>query len=151
MVNFTGKYFNSIDAKGRAIIPARFREELARAYDDDRLVVTEGDGGLDCYPVPQWKEIVARIDALEPGQFKDDLYMTTVSPAIECSFDRQGRIQLTPALREHAGLVGETREFVAIGVSNKIRIMTRQQHADQRAQAQERLRQNPQARYNLGL
>jgi len=151
VVNFRGKFYNSLDVKGRASIPARFREELQRVYDDDRLVVTEGDGGLDCYPVPLWNQIVEKIEALEPGQFKEDLYLTTVSPAVECNFDKQGRVLLPPSLREHAGLVGEAREFVAIGVNNKIRIMTRQQHADARAQAQERLRQNPQARFNIGL
>lgn len=151
MVNFSGKFYNSLDVKGRASIPARFRDELKRAFGEERLVVTEGDGCLECYPVPLWNKIVANIEALEPGQFKEDLYLTTVSPAVECSFDKQGRILLPPALREHAGLVGETREFVAIGVNNKIRIMTRQRHTDARAQAQERLNQNPQARFNIGL
>lgn len=151
MVNFQGKFYNTIDAKGRASIPAKFREEIASAFQDDRLVVTEAEGGVVCYPVPRWEEIVAKIEALPPDQFKEDLYLTTVSPAVECGFDKQGRVQLSQSLREHAGLVGEVRDFVAIGVNNKIMLMNRDQHAAQRAEAQERLKQDPQTRYNLGL
>lgn len=151
MVNFRGKFNNTIDAKGRASIPAKFREEIARIYKDDRLVVTEAEGGVVCYPVALWDEIVARIEALPPDQDKEDLYLTTVSPAVECSFDKQGRVLLSPSLREHAGLVGEVRDFVAIGLNNKIMLMNSIQHAAQRAEAQERLKKNPQTRYNLGL
>ena len=151
MANFQGKFYNAIDPKGRASIPAKFREEMARQHGDDRLVVTEHEAGIVCYPVPAWTDILAKIESLPPGQFKEDLYLTTVSPAVECSFDKVGRIQLAQSLREHAGLTGEVRDFVAIGTGNKILLMNRSKHTEQRAQAQERLNDNPQARYDLGL
>ncbi|HKI50936.1 MAG TPA: hypothetical protein VJ995_02590 [Geothermobacteraceae bacterium] len=151
MVNFQGKFYNAIDAKGRASIPAKFRDELERVFGDNHLVVTEDKSGVVAYPLPVWKEIVAKIEQLPPGQFRDDLYLTTVSPAIECSFDKQGRVQLSQSMREHAGLVGEEREFVAIGVAKKILLMGREQHAQSRAQAQARLDDNPQSRFDLGL
>lgn len=151
MVNFQGKFYNAIDAKGRASIPARFREELSREFGDDRLVVTEDKAGLVAYPVSDWEEFLTRAAQLPPGQFKDDLYLTTISPATECGFDKQGRIQLSQSLREHAGLVGEVREFVAIGVAKKIMLMNRSQHALSREQAQSRLDENPQSRFDLGL
>lgn len=151
MIRFRGKFYNTIDPKGRASIPAKFREELAAACGDDRLVLTEGDGGVVCYPVAQWEKILTNIDAMDPTQDREDLYMTTVSPAVECSFDKQGRVQLSHSLREHAGLVGEVRDFVAIGLNNKILLMNRSQHAAQRAEAQERLKQKPEVRFSLGL
>lgn len=151
MVAFQGKFYNAIDAKGRASIPAKFREELERVYGDERLVVTEDKGGVVAYPVPVWEGILAKVEQLPPGQFKDDLFLTTISPAVECSFDKQGRIQLSQSLREHAGLVGDEREFVAIGVAKKILLMSRAQHAQMRAQAQERLDGEPQTRFDLGL
>lgn len=151
MVNFQGKFYNAIDPKGRASIPAKFREEIFRDHGGDRLVVTEHEAGVVCYPVPAWQEILAKVESLPPGQFREDLYLTTISPAVECGFDKVGRIQLLQSLREHAGLVGEVREFVAIGAGNKILLMSRNQHSAQRAQAQGRLNDNPQARYDLGL
>jgi len=151
MANFRGKFNNSIDPKGRASIPAKFREEIATVFGDNRLVLTEGIGGVACYPVAKWEETLAKIDAMPPTQEREDLYMTIVSPAVECTFDRQGRVQLSPYLREHAGLVGEVREFVAIGLNNKILLMNRNQHAIQSAEAQERLKQKPEVRYDLGL
>jgi len=151
MITFRGKFYNTIDPKGRASIPAKFRDELAAVYGDNRLVLTEGDGGVVCYPVPEWEKIVARIDALPPSQDREDLYMTTVSPAVEVGFDKQGRVQLSHSLREHAGLLGEVKDFVAIGLNNKILLMNRNQHAAQRAEAQERLKQKPEVRHSLGL
>ena len=43
---FMGEYSHSIDAKGRLIIPSRFREELGEEF-----VLTKGlDGCLSIYP-----------------------------------------------------------------------------------------------------
>ena len=43
---FMGEYSHSIDAKGRLIIPSRFRDELG-----DEFILTKGlDGCLSIYP-----------------------------------------------------------------------------------------------------
>ena len=48
---FMGEYSHTIDAKGRLIIPSKFREELG-----DEFVLTKGlDGCLSIYPMEQWK------------------------------------------------------------------------------------------------
>ena len=48
---FLGQYQHSIDAKGRLIVPAKFREGLG-----ERFVVTKGlDNCLFAYPQEEWK------------------------------------------------------------------------------------------------
>ena len=48
---FMGQYEHSIDAKGRAIVPAKYREELG-----DVFYVTWGvDGCLYLYPQLDWE------------------------------------------------------------------------------------------------
>ena len=47
----TGEYSHSIDAKGRLIIPSKFREILGEDF-----VITKGlDGWLFLYPSNEWK------------------------------------------------------------------------------------------------
>ena len=47
---FMGEYNHRIDAKGRLIIPSRFRELLGEEF-----VLTRGlDGCLSIYPMDEW-------------------------------------------------------------------------------------------------
>lgn len=49
---FMGEYNHTIDAKGRLIIPSKFRESLG-----DEFVVTKGmDGCLFVYDNEEWKK-----------------------------------------------------------------------------------------------
>ena len=50
---FMGEYNHSIDAKGRMIVPAKFREQLGNEF-----VVTKGlDGCLFVYSNDEWHRI----------------------------------------------------------------------------------------------
>jgi len=61
-MKFRGEFNNSIDPKGRASIPARFREVLNSEFDDEALVVTKNlEGGLSAYPVSAWQKIIDQV------------------------------------------------------------------------------------------
>ena len=50
---FMGEYNHTIDAKGRMIVPSKFREQLGNEF-----VVTKGlDGCLFVYPNEEWHNI----------------------------------------------------------------------------------------------
>ena len=54
---FMGEYNHTIDAKGRLIIPSRFRDELG-----DTFVMTKGlDGCLSIYPKGEWEEFEKKL------------------------------------------------------------------------------------------
>jgi Uncharacterized protein conserved in bacteria len=148
---FQGEFHNAIDVKGRASIPARLRDVLVAAYGEERLVVTQKDGGLVAYPLPEWDKIVAQVNAMRPGPVKEDINLTLISPAQECLFDKQGRIQLSKAQRSYAGLDGEGRDIVVVGSFNKIMLWEWTRHADMRRQAEARLKADPQVLYDLGF
>ena len=60
---FQGEFKNSIDPKGRASIPAKFREVLNEVYGDDRLIVTKNlEDGLTANPPSSWKTIVQKVN-----------------------------------------------------------------------------------------
>ncbi|KRL01425.1 division/cell wall cluster transcriptional repressor MraZ [Liquorilactobacillus capillatus] len=113
---FMGEYRHTIDAKGRLIIPAKFREELGSDF-----VVTRGmDGCLFGYPQAEWATLQAKLQKL-PLTKKDARAFVRFfySAATECDFDKQGRITLPKSLRTHAVL---TKKCVVVGVSNRFEI-----------------------------
>jgi len=145
---FYGEFNNTVDLKGRASVPATFREILKSQAGDDSLVVTKSDGGLAAYPVSVWKKIFDNVMALPAGPRKMNNLRTRIAPAKECSFDRQGRIQVPQALREYAGL---EKDIVVVGMGDKIEIWNQQRHADATNESEAVLRDDPQGQADLGF
>ena len=115
-----GEYAHTIDAKGRVIVPAKFRSELG-----ERFILTKGfDGCLYGYSLEEWKGIEEKIKTLPLITGKDTRNFTRFlfSSSIECGLDSQGRILISPALRAHAKLA---KELVIIGVSSRIVIWSK--------------------------
>ncbi|MDH3998358.1 MAG: division/cell wall cluster transcriptional repressor MraZ [Desulfuromonadales bacterium] len=151
-MGFKGVYNNSIDLKGRASIPARFREQLKELFDDEALVVTQDRGGIVAYPVSEWAKILANFEALEHNQFREDLYFTMITPAVECSFDKQGRIQLPQGLREYCQLdIDGMRDVVVVGGAHKIQIWNKNKYTEMMAAAEARKVDQRQKLFDLGL
>jgi MraZ protein len=151
-MGFQGVYYNSIDAKGRASIPARFRDVLKDVYGDEALVVTQDRNGIVAYPESQWNRFLEKFAQLPHDQFREDLHLTTVTPATYCSFDRQGRIQLPQSLREYCRLDAEgVRDVVVVGGDGKIQIWNKSMYLETQAEAQKRLEEQRHKRFELGL
>lgn len=151
-MGFQGVYYNSIDAKGRASIPARFREQLKELFDDDALVVTQDRSGIIAYPASEWDRFLEKFALLPNDQFREDLYFTTVTPATVCTFDKQGRIQLPQSLREYCQLDTDgVRDVVIVGGARKIQIWNKSRYLERIAEAEQRLAETRQKRFDLGL
>lgn len=109
-----GEFQHNIDEKGRIIVPAKFRESLG-----DTFVITRGlDRCLFAYPMDEWKILEKKLKRL-PLTKKDARAFTRFffSGAVECSIDKQGRINIPSPLRTYASL---EKVCVVIGVSNRI-------------------------------
>ena len=62
---FMGEYNHTIDAKGRLIIPSRFRDLLGEEF-----VLTRGlDGCLSIYPMDEWAAFEEKLRALPPVSY----------------------------------------------------------------------------------
>jgi MraZ protein len=105
---FRGRYEHAIDGKGRTSLPSRFREVLS-ARGDVRLVITTAlDPCLVAYPLQEWENFEERLSRLP--QFDENVTLLRriyVSGAMECEFDKLGRILIPAPLRQHASLSGE--------------------------------------------
>ena len=151
-MRFQGVYYNSIDPKGRASIPAKFREKLKELGEDGELVVTQGLSGIVAYPVSEWNEFLKKFEQLPNDPFREDLYFTTVTPATYCTFDKQGRIQLPQSLREYCQIDTESmREVVVVGGDKNIQIWNKTRYLEKLAEASQRQEEARQKRLDLGL
>ena len=116
---FMGEYNHIIDAKGRLIIPARFRELLGEEF-----ILTKGlDGCLSIYPMDAWEAFETKLRAL-PLTNKNARTFTRffVAGATNCELDKQGRILVPQTLREFAGL---EKEVVLTGNLDRIEIWSK--------------------------
>ena len=116
LLMFMSEYSHSIDAKGRVIVPAKFREELGETF-----VVTQGlDGCLFVFPNEEWKNFEEKLKTL-PMANKDARKFVRffLAGAALAEVDKQGRILLPAVLRQFAGL---EKDVVLVGVGSRVEI-----------------------------
>ncbi|MCC3271912.1 division/cell wall cluster transcriptional repressor MraZ [Arthrobacter zhangbolii] len=113
---FLGTHSPRLDEKGRLILPAKFREELA-----DGLVLTRGQER--CIYVFSQKEFERVHDQMREAPLSSrqarDYIRVFLSGASDEVPDKQGRVTIPPALRTYAGL---GRELAVIGAGTRAEI-----------------------------
>jgi len=157
---FRGIFQNSVDAKGRTSMPARFREVLLERFETDRFVMTNsgpvdlGAGefarGLSIYPYPEWlalEEKVAKGNGFTFAQL-NSINRLILAPGVECTADKQGRVLIPPHLRATAAL---ERDIVFVGSQKKIEIWSQAEWTRVTSQAEKDFPANTQALAELGL
>jgi MraZ protein len=121
---FIGEHQHSLDAKGRLILPAKFRARLG-----ERCIATPGlNRSLSVLPLDEW-DIQAQKLRNIPNTNPTTLRFTRFifSKASECEVDVQGRILIPPHLREYAGI---NREVMINGAGSRIEIWSRERWLD---------------------
>ncbi len=118
---FIGKYYHSLEAKGRVSLPKSFREAGAH------WVVSRGlDGGLFVYTK---KDFATEAAALATKTFTKKKYRDFVrlmtNEAHEVTTDATGRIQLPEYLIAQAGL---EKAVVLVGSLERIEIWDRERY-----------------------
>ncbi len=118
-IMFMGEYNHTLDAKGRIIVPAKFRDALGEEF-----VVTLGlDGCLFVYPEEEWTSFVSQLKELPGSKDARQLQRYFMAGAATCEVDKQGRILIPSKLREHAAL---EKDVVFVGVLNKVEIWAKE-------------------------
>lgn len=117
---FMSEYSHTVDAKGRLIVPAKFREQLG-----DEFVVSKGmDGCLFVYANDDWNAFEQKLTSLplinkEARQFARFF----LAGAALVEVDKQGRILLPANLRDFAKL---EKDVVLVGVGSRIEIWSKE-------------------------
>ncbi len=113
---FSGEYEHSLDAKGRVIMPSKFRESLGSVF-----YITKGlDRNLLVFSTDAWNSFYEKLSKL-PMADKNARGFSRLflSGAAECEADKQGRILLPAPLRNYAGI---NKDVTIIGNGDKIEI-----------------------------
>ena len=98
---FLGEHPRSLDAKGRVILPARFREKL----EGGGVMVSAIDGCLSVYTMDAFETFAAKVAATrEQGPEQRDAARAIFAGSTDFVPDRQGRIAIPPKAKAHAGL-----------------------------------------------
>ncbi len=131
---FRSRTDQTIDVKGRIILPVKFREILARNYDNT-LVLTNFDSCLIAYPTEEWIKVEEKIRKLPSGNKQVRTFKRfIISGATECSVDRQGRILIPPSLKSYAQL---ERDIVTAGQIDHFEIWNREKFYENIRQGQD--------------
>jgi MraZ protein len=107
---FLGTFTPRLDDKGRVILPAKWREQLAEG-----LVMTKGQDR--CLFVFALSEFTAMTERLREAD--RDFARIFFASAHDEIPDRQGRVTVPAALRDYAGL---DRECTVIGANSRLEI-----------------------------
>lgn len=118
---FMGEYAHTIDAKGRLIIPAKFREGLGES-----CVVTKGfDGCLTVFTVEGFQKLANSLNNLASSKASvRTIKRFFFGSATDLGFDKQGRVLIPSVLRAHAKLKKET---VIVGANDRVEIWGREE------------------------
>ena len=117
---FMGEYNHTLDAKGRLIVPAKFRETLGEEF-----VVTKGmDGCLFVFANSEWEAFAEKLHDL-PMINKEARQFTRffLAGADSVQTDKTGRILIPSNLRDYAGI---TKDAVLVGVGSRVEIWSKE-------------------------
>ena len=124
---FLGEHQHSLDAKGRVILPARFRDQL----EGGAVMAKALDGCLAVYPVEEFHRVAANLrEARSRGATERQAARSYFSGAVEITPDKQGRVAVPQHLREYAHL---EREVMVAGSFDHIEIWDAQRFSERDA------------------
>lgn len=120
MIVFWGSYKSKLDSKGRINFPAKFRKNLNEEGEETLILIRGNEKCISVYPRNAWSQKVEQIKK----QVANDREFAVVSrrmmyEASEQTIDKQGRLNLSAALIDYAGL---DVDVLIVGYENKIEI-----------------------------
>jgi len=116
---FLGEFQHSLDTKGRVILPAKYRDQLAEG-----AFVTKGKGGcLSVFTPGEFEQVATQIrEQSKRGPKELNAARVFFGGTSEIQPDKQGRVALPGNLREFAHL---EREVMVVGLYSRIEIWDR--------------------------
>lgn len=125
---FQGHAINTLDEKGRLIIPSKFRKHISPDANNLMHVILGRDNCLWLYPSYEWAKLLKKIESLNPF-LKDEIAMVRqmMYYAEECPIDSQHRILMPQDLLEKVGI---TKEVLFIGQLEKIELWNEANYED---------------------
>lgn len=118
---FRGINVINVETKGRFAIPIRYRDQLDLEKKNQLIMTIDTEEPcLLLYPLVEWEIIEAKLSQLPSfDPLSRRVQRLLIGHATECELDTQGRLLISPELREYAGI---DKKLVLLGQSNKFEI-----------------------------
>ena len=130
---FSGSFDHSLDGKGRAIIPAPFRDALGQGFT---ITIDPTKSAVAIYPKEVWNRQLERLSHINPMDKRGlqyERYLMSVSFS-DNNIDAQGRVLIPIKLRAKLGL---TRDIVFVGLNDYIEIWDAAVYAQMETETEE--------------
>ena len=100
---FSGNYTHNIDPKGRATIPAAYREALGYGFT---IGLNNEFNAIALYPIDKWQDMSAQLDRIPDSDVRGMAYVRLIKAFsfTNQSLDSQGRVLLPAVLRQKVGM-----------------------------------------------
>ena len=110
----------SIDVKGRASMPQRYREDFCTEEKCKLVITADKDKCLLIYTLPKWTVIEKKLANL-PSYNKEARFIQRllIGHATESEIDSQGRFLIPTPLREYAAV---QKKIILLGQGNKFEL-----------------------------
>ncbi len=122
---FRGTLSGKVDAKGRVVIPSRFREIFERNESEQLVVTANPYGYLMIMAKAVYEKLESSVSGMPDSGGHSEYFKQTIIGMAEddVEFDSAGRIKIGKALLEHASIISEV---TFLGMDNKIRLWSKQ-------------------------
>jgi MraZ protein len=128
--SFTGEFHHTIDAKGRLIVPARVREELAQ---NELTLTVWPEGCISLWTGEGWTTLQEQLLTQRRSDPNARAAVRRIfSQAFKDSVDKQGRITVPQHLKDFAGI---TRDVVIAGVGDHAEIWSPPRYSESQSSA----------------
>lgn len=111
----------NLDDKGRVALPKRYRPSISSCCQNNLVVTIDTEEPcLLLYPLPDWEQIEQKLHKLPTfNKNARRLQRLLLGHAQELTMDQQGRILLSPTLRNY---IKASKELVLVGQGKKFEI-----------------------------
>lgn len=118
---FRGSNAINLDAKGRLVMPSRYRQELEERCEGQLVITIDlADPCLCIYPLSEWERIEAELSRLPSlRQETRQLNRLLIGSAVDLELDGSSRLLIPPRLREYAKL---DKHVMLVGQLNKFQV-----------------------------
>ncbi|MDR1510992.1 MAG: division/cell wall cluster transcriptional repressor MraZ [Synergistaceae bacterium] len=107
-----GNFDHKLDAKGRLVLPACFRDELGPSV----VAAVTGSQCISIYSEKSWSAVIERLEELSVQSSKgDDIQRRILANSYKVEIDSMGRVLIPEKLRAFANIVQD----VCINGKNK--------------------------------
>ena len=118
---YSGHSEHTLDAKGRVIIPAKFRDQLGA-----RIAIMRGDRCIELYSQNEWNAVYQKYEDVDKDSDKkayDRMRRLLFTSEENNTADKQGRLLVPGHLREYAKL---DKDVIVSGAGRHVEVWDKQ-------------------------